>query len=56
MDLGGGAGETQVNINIEAVDGASVDRMLFDRKETLRTIIANAIAESRSFRGAVAGA
>ena len=56
VDLGGGAGETQVNINIEAVDGASVDRMLFDRKETLRTIIANAIAESRAFRGAVAGA
>jgi len=56
VDLGGGAGETQVNINIQAVDGASVDQLLFERKDTLRHIISNAIAESRSFRGAVAGA
>lgn len=51
-----GAPETQVSINIEAVDGASVDRMLFDRRDTLRSIISTAIAESRSFRGAVARA
>jgi hypothetical protein len=51
-----GAPETQVSINIEAVDGASVDRMLFDRRDTLRSIISSAIAESRSFRGAVARA
>lgn len=51
-----GAPETQVAINIEAVDGASVDRMLFDRQDTLRSIISTAIAESRSFRGAVARA
>ena len=51
-----GAPETQVAINIEAVDGASVDRMLFDRRDTLRSIISTAIAESRSFRGAVARA
>ena len=55
VDLSG-APETQVAINIEAVDGASVDRMLFDRKDTLRSIISTAIAESRSFRGAVARA
>lgn len=51
-----GAPETQVSINIEAVDGASVDRMLFDRRDTLRSIISTAIAESRSFRGSVARA
>jgi predicted nucleic acid-binding Zn-ribbon protein len=51
-----GTPETQVAINIEAVDGASVDRMLFDRRDTLRSIISTAIAESRSFRGAVARA
>ena len=55
VDLSG-APETQVAINIEAVDGASVDRMLFDRKDTLRSIISTAIAESRSFRGAIARA
>lgn len=51
-----GTPETQVAINIEAVDGASVDRMLFDRRDTLRSIISTAIAESRSFRGSVARA
>jgi len=51
-----GASETQVSINIQAVDGASVDKLLFDRRDTLRSLIASAIAESRSFRGAVARA
>ena len=51
-----GSAETAVSININAVDGASVDRMLFDRRDTLKALIASAISESRSFRGAVARA
>ncbi len=55
VDMQGDSG-TQVNINIEAVDAASVDQLLFQRKDTLRSIISSAIAESRSFRGAIARA
>lgn len=55
VDMNGSAG-AEVNINIEAVDGSSVDQLLFDRKDTLRSIISAAIAESRSFRTQVAKA
>ena len=51
-----GAPETQVNISIDAVDGQSVDRLLYDRTSTLRSIITQALQESRTFRGAVARA
>jgi len=51
-----GAPETQVNISIDAVDGQSVDRLLYDRSSTLRSIITQALQESRTFRGAVARA
>lgn len=55
VDLGGGPA-TSVSINIDAVDGPSVDRLLFERRRTLQDIISQAIGESRSFRGSVAGA
>ena len=48
-----GAPETAVNINISAVDAAGVDKLLFDRRNTLKNIISEAIGSSRSFRGAV---
>jgi len=56
VDLGRGGGETNVNLTINAVDAPSIDRLLFDRRATLKALIQSALTESRSFRGAVGGA
>lgn len=48
-----GASGTSVNISITAVDALSVDQLLFQRRNTLKDIIGEALGSSRSFRGAV---
>ena len=48
-------GGTSVNISINAVDAAGVDELLVSRQDTLRTIIRQAMTESRSFRSSMLG-
>ena len=53
VDMSGGG--TSVNISINAVDAAGVDELLVSRQDTLRTIIRQAMTESRSFRSSMLG-
>ena len=48
-------GGTSVNISINAVDARGVDELLVSRQDTLRTIIRQAMTESRSFRSTMLG-
>lgn len=50
---GGGGGGVNVIINVSAVDARSVDALFFDRRETLRSIISDALVSSPAFRGAI---
>jgi len=52
VDLGGGGG-AEINISIEAVDARGIDELLVSRQETLRSIISQAMTESRVFRNAM---
>ena len=52
----GGSGGAEINISIEAVDASGIDELLIRRQDTLRSIIAQAMTESRSFRQTMRGA
>lgn len=50
-----GGGGVVVNFNISAVDGRSVESMLVEKRGTIESIIADAMARRRSFRGTMQG-
>lgn len=50
---GGGAGGSNVNINITAMDGRDVQRVLFEQQGTLRTIFTNQLETKHGMRQVV---
>jgi len=51
-----GGQSANVSVNIQAVDAAGVEELLFRRRDTLKDIIAEAMMSDRGFRGTMGGA
>ena len=55
VNIRGGGNQTTMTFNINAVDGRSVRQLLIEERATIQAIHENALARSRSLRGAVKG-
>ena len=52
---GGGGGNTEVNIKIDAVDSASVENLFYTKKDSLIGIMRQAHSENRAFHQTFSG-